>query len=81
MKKWIIVLGIICIQVLWEFWKTQLVIQISLLTVLKVLLALFGLFLSLIVVGAFIYQLDKAAGRIKKQNRLFEWIVGEGEKS
>ncbi len=75
-----IVLGTICIQVLWEIFQTQLITQLSLLTVFKILLATIGLFLSLVVVGAFFYQIDKNAGRIKKPNRLFERFIGEGEK-
>lgn len=74
------VLGMVCIQVLWDL-RTQLITQLTLFTVLRALLAISGLFLSVIVVGAFMYQLDKAAGRIKKPNRFFERIFGDGEKS
>jgi len=74
-----IALGIICIQALWTLIPSQLSTQFSLINSLLILFAALGLFFSVIIVGAFIYQLDKAAGRIKKPNRLFERIIGEGE--
>ncbi|MFQ5821358.1 MAG: hypothetical protein ACE5I5_15340 [Candidatus Heimdallarchaeota archaeon] len=75
-----IVLGIVCINVLWGIFDTKLTTQFNLNLVMQILFATIGLFFSLIIVGAFFYQIDRDAGRIKKPNRLFERLVGEGEK-
>ncbi len=72
-------LGIICIQILWDTLKGLVVNPNNILEILLLILALLGLAFSVLVVGAFMYRLDRNAGRIKQPNRLLERIIGEGE--
>ena len=74
-----VILGMVCLQILWDTLRTQLILQFTIPIAFKILLSVIGLLISLIMVGAFFYKIDKAAGRIKTPNKLFERILGDGE--